>query len=121
MGPIQFFIMAGLDLCIVNICTSHMPRHGADSIFFYVLDSICALSIYAQVICHTMGLIQYLFLQTGLDLYIVNICTSHMSYGADAIFFNVSGLCSVNICTSHMPCHGADSIFFNGPDSVCAL
>jgi hypothetical protein len=95
-GQYNFFKCTGLDLYIVNICTSHMPRYRADSIFFHRLDSICASSIYAQVICWAIGPIQ-LFLMARLDL------------------------CIVNICTSHIPCHGADSIFFNGPDSVCAL
>jgi hypothetical protein len=63
----QYHAMGLIQYVLTNRTRSvhcqYMPRHilgyGADTIFSYGPDSIYTLSIYAQVICHAMGPIQY--------------------------------------------------------------
>jgi hypothetical protein len=122
-GRYNFFLWTGLDLYIANICTSHMLRYGADPIFFNVPNSVCALSIYAQVVCRAMGPIEYFLTDRTRS---VHCQYMHKSYAAlwgryNFFFWTGLDLYIVNICTSHMPHYGADPIFFNVPNSVCAL
>jgi hypothetical protein len=112
-GRYNFFLWTGLDLYIVNICTSHIPCYGSDQIFFNVLNSVCALSIYAQVVCCAMGPIEYFLMDQTRS---VHCQCMHKSYtapwGQSNIFsWTGLGLCIVNICTSHIPGYRADTIY----------
>jgi hypothetical protein len=59
MGPIEYFLIVRTRSVHCQYMPSHMPHYEADPIFVNVPNSICALSIYAQVVYRDLGPIQH--------------------------------------------------------------
>jgi hypothetical protein len=87
-----------------------MLGHWADTIISYGPDSICALSIYAQVICHAMGPIQYFLMDRTRSVHCKYMHKSYLGYGADTIFsYEPDLICTLPIY-AQVICHAMGPI-----------